>query len=203
VVLHVTDISHQNGAAVVTRRRLESIGFNVDDKPMDWSTNLTMRARKEPPSKGGWNIMHSWIDAVDVMNPVVNPPLSGAGPDAWFGWPDIPQIEKLVTARDRSDEAQAGHGRDPEGCPRRGGVRPVGRVVDADGPSKERSRRHQIHCATFLEREDRVGPITRHSPKSFANLHGQHPGRDTGRRRNDDPKVQPIRSQTLIWTRVS
>jgi peptide/nickel transport system substrate-binding protein len=31
------------------------------------------------------------------MNPVVNPPLSSAGPGAWFGWPDIPQIEKLVT----------------------------------------------------------------------------------------------------------
>jgi peptide/nickel transport system substrate-binding protein len=31
------------------------------------------------------------------MNPVVDPPLSGAGPSAWFGWPDIPQIEKLVT----------------------------------------------------------------------------------------------------------
>jgi peptide/nickel transport system substrate-binding protein len=91
VILHVTDIAHQNGAAVVTRRRLESIGFNVDDKTMDWSTNLTMRARKEPPSKGGWNILHSWIDAVDAMNPVVNPHLSG---EVYAG---VPQIEKLVT----------------------------------------------------------------------------------------------------------
>ena len=86
VVLHVTDISHQNGAAVVTCRRLESIGFNVDDKTMDWVTNLTMRARKEPPSQGGWNITHSWLDAVEVMNPVANPHLYA-----------IPQIEKLVT----------------------------------------------------------------------------------------------------------
>jgi peptide/nickel transport system substrate-binding protein len=91
VILHVTDIAHQNGAAVVTRRRLESIGFNVDDKTMDWSTNLTMRARKEPPSKGGWNILHSWIDAVDAMNPVVNPHLSGEV------YANFPQIEKLVT----------------------------------------------------------------------------------------------------------
>jgi peptide/nickel transport system substrate-binding protein len=40
-----------------------------------------VHARKDPPSKGGWNIMHSWIDAVDLMDPVVNPPLSGAGPE--------------------------------------------------------------------------------------------------------------------------
>jgi len=110
VILHVTDISHQNGAAVVTRRRLESIGFNVDDQAMDWSTNLMMRASKEPPSRGGWNIMHSWIDAVDVMDPVVNPPLSGAGAGAWFGWPDIPQIEKLridwVRATDQAKRKQ-------------------------------------------------------------------------------------------------
>jgi len=52
VILHVTDIAHQNGAAVVTRRRLESIGFNVDDKAMDWSTNLTMRAPEGAAQQG-------------------------------------------------------------------------------------------------------------------------------------------------------
>jgi peptide/nickel transport system substrate-binding protein len=91
VVLHVTDVSHQNGAATVTRRRLESIGFNVDDKAIDWSTNLVIRARKEPPSQGGWNILHSWIDAVEAMTPVVHPHLSTS---VYAG---IPQIEPLVT----------------------------------------------------------------------------------------------------------
>ena len=37
-----------------------------------------------------------WL-AADVSNPAVHFGLSGAGPRAWFGWPDIPQIEKLVT----------------------------------------------------------------------------------------------------------
>jgi len=32
-----------------------------------------------------------------VINPAVHFGISGAGPRAWFGWPDVPQLEKLVT----------------------------------------------------------------------------------------------------------
>jgi peptide/nickel transport system substrate-binding protein len=62
---------------------------------MDWSTNLVVRARKEPPDKGGWSLLHTWW-AADVANPAVHFGVSGAGPRAWFGWPDVPQLEKLV-----------------------------------------------------------------------------------------------------------
>jgi peptide/nickel transport system substrate-binding protein len=36
--------------------------------------------------------------AADVIHPAVHFGVSGAGPGAWFGWPDIPQLEKLITA---------------------------------------------------------------------------------------------------------
>ena len=97
VVIHVTDRLLMDRAALVTRQRLESIGFNVDFKNMDWSTNLTFRASKEPPDKGGWNILHTWWTASDVINPAVHFGVSGAGAGAWFGWPVIPQLEKLTT----------------------------------------------------------------------------------------------------------
>jgi peptide/nickel transport system substrate-binding protein len=97
VVLHVTDRPIFNAAAIVTRQRLESIGFKVILKGMEWSTSLVVRARKEPPDKGGWNLLHTWFLAADVINPAVHFAVSGAGPRAWFGWPDIPQLEKLVT----------------------------------------------------------------------------------------------------------
>jgi peptide/nickel transport system substrate-binding protein len=97
VVLHVTDIPFLNAAAIVTRQRLESIGFKVILKGMDWSTSLVVRARKEPPDKGGWNLLHTWWSAADVINPAVHFGLSGAGPHAWFGWPDVPQLENLGT----------------------------------------------------------------------------------------------------------
>jgi peptide/nickel transport system substrate-binding protein len=96
VLLHVTDRPIMNAAAIVTRQRLESIGFKVILKAMDWSTNLVMRARKEPPSKGGWNLLHTWWQAADVLNSAIHFGLSGAGTGAWFGWPDVPQLEKLV-----------------------------------------------------------------------------------------------------------
>jgi peptide/nickel transport system substrate-binding protein len=97
VVLHPTDPAFINAAIIVTRRRLESIGFNVVLKPMDWSTNIAVRARKEPPDKGGWNIVHTWWMAADVINPAVHFGVSGAGAGGWFGWPEVPRLENLTT----------------------------------------------------------------------------------------------------------
>ena len=58
---------------------------------------VIVRTRKEPPDKGGWNLLFTWWLAADVINPAVHFGLSGAGPRAWFGWPDVPQLEKLIT----------------------------------------------------------------------------------------------------------
>jgi peptide/nickel transport system substrate-binding protein len=79
VVLHVTDIPFLNAAAMVTRQRLERIGFKVILKAMDWSASLAMLSRKEPPDYGGWNLFHTWTQGWDITNPV-NAALSGAGP---------------------------------------------------------------------------------------------------------------------------
>jgi peptide/nickel transport system substrate-binding protein len=96
VVIQVTDLPFMERASLVTQRRLEAIGFNVDLKAMDWSTHLAFRTNKEPPAKGGWNVIHTWWQAADLANPAVHFGLSGAGGDAWFGWPGIPQLEKLA-----------------------------------------------------------------------------------------------------------
>ncbi len=97
VILQVTDRPFLNAAAVVSRQRLEQVGFKVQLKAMDWSTNVVVRARKEPPDKGGWNLLFSYWDGADVIDPSVHFALSGAGPSAWFGWPSVPQLEKLAT----------------------------------------------------------------------------------------------------------
>jgi peptide/nickel transport system substrate-binding protein len=95
VVLHVTDIQTLSAVALVSRDLLQQIGFTVDLQAVDWSTNLARRAKKEPPAQGGWNIIHTWWTAVDVINPAVHAGVSGAGASAWFGWPEIGQLEKL------------------------------------------------------------------------------------------------------------
>src|SRR3984893_6654263 len=97
VVLHVTDKTFLSAAGIVTQRRLESIGFKVILKARDGSTSLVVRARKEPPDKGGWNLLHTWWPAAAVIDPAVHFGVSGAGPRAWFGWPDIPQLDEVVT----------------------------------------------------------------------------------------------------------
>ena len=96
VVLQITDRPFLNAAAIVTRRRLESIGFKVILKPMDWSTNLVVRARKEPPERAGGTC---YIPGVRRRMSSILPSTSlcRVRARAWFGWPDIPELEKLVT----------------------------------------------------------------------------------------------------------
>jgi len=69
VVLQTTDKTFLNAAAVVTRNRLESIGFKAIFKQVDWSTSLIVRARTQAPDKGGWNLLHTWWLAPDLANP--------------------------------------------------------------------------------------------------------------------------------------
>jgi peptide/nickel transport system substrate-binding protein len=64
---------------------------------MDWPSIQTARARKEPPDKGGWNLLHTEFGGTDVVNPAIHFGVSGAGPDAWVGWPNVPQLEGLIT----------------------------------------------------------------------------------------------------------
>ena len=97
VLLQAIDRPEINAAAIVTRQRLESIGFKVILKAMDWSTLLVTRARKEPPDKGGWNLLNTWWQAANVINPAVHFGIMGDGERAWYGWPDVPQLEKLIT----------------------------------------------------------------------------------------------------------
>src|SRR5215469_11248657 len=49
------------------------------------------------PDKGGWNLLLTWWGAADMSNPAVHFGMSGAGPRAWFGWPDVPELERRVT----------------------------------------------------------------------------------------------------------
>ena len=68
---------------------------------------LVARGSKEPPDKGGWNLFHTWWQAGDVINPAVHFGIAGTGQRAYFGWPDIPQLERLVAEWVRaSDQSQ-------------------------------------------------------------------------------------------------
>jgi peptide/nickel transport system substrate-binding protein len=97
VLLDPVDNPNLHGAALVTQDLLQRIGAKVDLQAQDWATVIARRGKKDPPASGGWNLMPAnWISA-DVMTPAVNTGLSGACDKAWFGWPCIPELEKLPT----------------------------------------------------------------------------------------------------------
>jgi peptide/nickel transport system substrate-binding protein len=58
------------------------------------------------------DLLHTWWQATDIINPAVHFGASGAGADAWFGWPTVPQLEKLVSdwarATDETKRLQLG-----------------------------------------------------------------------------------------------
>jgi len=96
VAIQVTDWPLFNAAAFVTRQRLESVGFKGHSQANGLGDKPDRAGAQGPPDKGGWNLLHTFFQAADVINPAVHFALSGAGSRAWYGWPDIPQLEKLV-----------------------------------------------------------------------------------------------------------
>lgn len=82
----------------VTADLLKKIGFNVDFVATDWGTVGSRRAQKTPPGQGGWNMFHTWHAGADCVNPASYTAVRANGDKAWFGWPDVPEVEKEVTA---------------------------------------------------------------------------------------------------------
>jgi peptide/nickel transport system substrate-binding protein len=95
VMLHQTDLQSSNNLQPVAKQQLEKAGFKVDLVDMDWQSVVSRRARKDPPSEGGWNIFFTTNITLDSDNPGTNSFASGACEKAWFGWPCDPQLEKL------------------------------------------------------------------------------------------------------------
>ena len=79
-------------------QELKSIGLNVDEVPMEWSTLLQRRFSKEAPEKGGWGIYLTYSPTIELWNPVmsyiISAPCDGSG---WPGWPCDAQMETLRT----------------------------------------------------------------------------------------------------------
>jgi peptide/nickel transport system substrate-binding protein len=98
VVMQSTDVDVLNNLGPVAADKLKRAGFNVDLQAMDWQTLVSRRSKKEVPAEGGWNVfMTSWT-AADILNPIMAAGFNAAGQDAWFGWPDDAEMQKL---RDR------------------------------------------------------------------------------------------------------
>jgi peptide/nickel transport system substrate-binding protein len=72
--------------------------MNVDFAAIDWGTVGARRSMKTPPGQGGWQMFHTWHSGADCINPAVAIGVRASGEKAWFGWPNVPEVETQVTA---------------------------------------------------------------------------------------------------------
>jgi len=95
VLLHSTDLQVLTNLGPVAKSLLEKGGFKVDMQSMDWQSVVARRAKKDPPTQGGWHAMlTSWVSA-DILNPVSTAFLNASCDKAPFGWPCDADMEKL------------------------------------------------------------------------------------------------------------
>ncbi|MCW5730405.1 MAG: ABC transporter substrate-binding protein [Alphaproteobacteria bacterium] len=95
VLMHSTDLQVLTNLAPVAKSLMERAGFKVDMQSMDWQTLVARRAKKDPPTAGGWHaFLTSWVSA-DILNPVMAGFMNSACDKAMFGWPCDEQMEKI------------------------------------------------------------------------------------------------------------
>lgn len=102
VLLHSTDVQVLANLAPVAKALMERAGFKVDLQSMDWQTLVARRAKKDPPSKGGWHAYLTTSASSDLLDPLATTFLNAACDGAAFGWPCDARIEQL-----RDDFARA------------------------------------------------------------------------------------------------
>src|SRR5258708_16134084 len=95
VLLQTSDNPVLANLAPVAKTLLDRGGFKVDMQTMDWNTQVSRRAKKDPIDKGGWNISMTAAAAVLLLDPVNNHYAEASGDRAQFGWPLDEEIEKL------------------------------------------------------------------------------------------------------------
>ena len=119
VLLDATNISFLHQMNLVAAESLRAVGMKVEMQAMDFSMLTARRAKKEPPSQGGWNLFLTAALVSGMMDPMVNAYAGTACDKALFGWPCDETLEKLRLDWARSadpaakkkitDEMQARH----------------------------------------------------------------------------------------------
>lgn len=95
VVIAPGDYPQINALSLVTADVLQRIGMNVEFVSTDWGTVVQRRASKEPVENGGWSVFHTTSSGQALALPVYHLFLRANGANAWFGWPDDAEIERL------------------------------------------------------------------------------------------------------------
>jgi len=97
VLLAPNDPHYRKAMADVTAGMLQSAGFNLEVQSMDWGTAIVRRENKQPVDKGGWSVLCTTTNGLDMQTPTLHF-LRTTGETAWFGWTNSPRIVELRAA---------------------------------------------------------------------------------------------------------
>jgi peptide/nickel transport system substrate-binding protein len=107
VLIAPGDYPQINALSMVTADLLRRLGMNLEVVSTDWGTLVQRRASKEPVERGGWSVIHTTSSGQSLTQPVTHLFLRANGPNAWFGWPEDANIERLRAAYvEAGDEAE-------------------------------------------------------------------------------------------------
>ncbi len=97
VLLAPSDPHYRKAMADVSEGMMRSVGLNVEVQSMDWGTAIVRRENKQPVDKGGWSVLSTTANGLDMQTPTLHF-LRTNGDKAWFGWTNSPRIEELRAA---------------------------------------------------------------------------------------------------------
>jgi len=94
LLMSPSDQPQMHAMAAICDSMFKKLGINVQLTSTDWGTLLTRRSVTKPASEGGWNAFNTRIAGLGGADPT-SVQLRANGAKAWFGWPDIPELERL------------------------------------------------------------------------------------------------------------
>jgi peptide/nickel transport system substrate-binding protein len=114
VLMAPSDYPQINALSLVTADILRRLGMNLELVATDWGTLVQRRASREPVDKGGWSLIHTTASGTDLAIPAIHLFLRANGRNAWFGWPEDAEIERLreewLSAGDPAEAKRIGEG---------------------------------------------------------------------------------------------
>jgi peptide/nickel transport system substrate-binding protein len=97
VLLAPSDPHYRKAMADVSEAMMRGVGLNVEVQSLDWGTAIVRRESKQPVDKGGWSVLSTTANGLDMQTPTLHF-LRTNGDKAWFGWTNSPKIEELRAA---------------------------------------------------------------------------------------------------------
>lgn len=91
--MHPMDSRLQNEGGTVLVQAMRKAGFVVKDEQMDSATFFSRRNNKGPASEGGWNLFLTAFNGDAMLDPLINPYVTGACEKAFVGWPCDKQLQ--------------------------------------------------------------------------------------------------------------